>query len=81
MEDYFVLDESKAATRQTFFGVFDGHGGDSAARYASDNLWFRIKSREEGSEDDLTQAITCGFLRIHKEMSKLKGTSTYIFSE
>ena len=82
MEDYVVLDESEAAaTGQTFYAVFDGHGGDSAARYASDNLWSRIKSKKE-SEDDLTQAITYGFLSIHEEMrglmSKFKGAAYFI---
>lgn len=71
MEDFVVLDESETATGQTFLAVFDGHGGDSAAKYASDNLWSRIKSKRSG--DDLTRAITYGFLRIHEEMSKLKG--------
>ena len=76
MEDYISLDESETATGQTFFAVFDRHGGDSAARYASNNLWSRIKSRKR-SEDNLTQAITYGFLRIHEEMSKLKGAAYF----
>ena len=81
MEDYVVIDESEGATGQVLYAVFDGHGGDSSARYANDNLWSKIKSRK-GSEDDVTQAIIYGFSRIHvemrEEMLKLKGAVYFI---
>ncbi|CAH0392618.1 unnamed protein product [Bemisia tabaci] len=42
IEDTFIVYENARGTGASFFGVFDGHGGDYAAIYARDRLMKRI---------------------------------------
>nr|XP_027194006.1 protein phosphatase 1D-like [Dermatophagoides pteronyssinus] len=54
-----------------FFGIFDGHGGDMAARYTRQNLCHNIvRQRKFWSNDDdqICLAIHKGFVRTQKEM-------------
>ena len=55
----------------TFFGIFDGNGGDMAARYSRDNLFRNIiRQREFWSGDDkkICLAIHRGFVRTQRNM-------------
>lgn len=59
-----------------FFGIFDGHGGDMAARYTRQNLCHNIvRQRKFWSEDDdqICLAIHKGFVRTQKEMLREVG--------
>lgn len=54
-----------------FLGIFDGHGGDMAARYTRQNLCRNIvRQRKFWSNDDdqVCLAIHKGFVRTQKEM-------------
>ena len=41
IQDYVAM---KVETLNSFFSVFDGHGGKEAAKYAKENLWEAIKT-------------------------------------
>lgn len=56
-----------------FLGIFDGHGGDQAARYSRQNLCHNIvRQRKFWSDDDdqVCLAIHKGFVRTQKEMMR-----------
>ena len=46
MEDFISVKEN------TFFGVFDGHGGKEAAKCVSEQLWDIIKGQPKFSESN-----------------------------
>ena len=48
--------------RLSFFGVYDGHGGDKVAIYAGDNLHKIVAKQEAFKEGDLKKALQDGFL-------------------
>lgn len=49
-------------TRISFFGVYDGHGGDKVAIYTGDNL-HKITAKQEAFKDgNFEQALKDGFL-------------------
>ena len=59
-----------------YFGVFDGHGGVHAAKYAKENLLDEITSLKGfWSEDDneVLKAIKDGFVATHHKMWKIVG--------
>ncbi|XP_034230505.1 protein phosphatase 1D [Thrips palmi] len=75
MEDYFVLNyepsEDEHKLEFAFFGIFDGHGGKEAARFAKDRLMNFIVSDKRfwsDEDDDVCQAITSGYLQTHHAM-------------
>ncbi|KAL1629660.1 Protein phosphatase 2C 2 [Neofusicoccum ribis] len=58
-------DDSKptaANLRLSFFGVYDGHGGDKVAIYAGDNLHRIIAKQDAFKEGNIEQALKDGFL-------------------
>eukprot|EP01103_Thecamoeba_quadrilineata_P008599 TRINITY_DN18333_c0_g1_i1.p1 TRINITY_DN18333_c0_g1~~TRINITY_DN18333_c0_g1_i1.p1 ORF type:complete len:395 (+),score=54.29 TRINITY_DN18333_c0_g1_i1:3-1187(+) len=59
---------------QSFFAVFDGHGGSEAALYARDNIWNFIKEQPRflpnASREDIVDSIQMGFLKTQEEMRK-----------
>jgi len=60
-------DESNGATtasdkRLSFFGVYDGHGGDKVAIYTGENLHKIIAKQESFKKGDIEQALKDGFL-------------------
>eukprot|EP00948_MAST-09A_sp_MAST-9A-sp1_P003669 g3669.t1 len=62
--------EQKKDKAPTFYGVFDGHGGDGASKYCAEHLCLNIMN----SPSFLTnprQALTEGFLRTDDEYVKL----------
>lgn len=48
--------------RISFFGVYDGHGGDKVAVYTGENLHRIIAKQEAFKSGDLEKAIKDGFL-------------------
>jgi len=48
--------------RLSFFGVYDGHGGDKVAIYAGDNLHGIVAKQEAFKEGDIKKALQDGFL-------------------
>jgi protein phosphatase 2C family protein 2/3 len=51
-----------AATRLSFFGVYDGHGGDRVALFAGENIHQIIARQESFKKGDIEQALKDGFL-------------------
>ncbi|PMD44222.1 protein phosphatase-like protein 2C [Hyaloscypha variabilis F] len=57
--------ESKPAgadTRLSFFGVYDGHGGDKVAQFAGENIHLIIAKQDAFKKGDIEQALKDGFL-------------------
>ncbi|KAF2198727.1 protein phosphatase-like protein 2c [Delitschia confertaspora ATCC 74209] len=48
--------------RLSFFGVYDGHGGDKVAIYTGENLHKIVAKQEAFKEGDLKKALQDGFL-------------------
>ena len=48
--------------RLSFFGVYDGHGGDKVALFAGENLHKIIANQESFKQGNLEQALKDGFL-------------------
>jgi serine/threonine protein phosphatase PrpC len=53
---------SDAEHRISFFGVYDGHGGDKVALYSGEHLHEIIAKQEAFKRGDLEKAIKDGFL-------------------
>jgi len=53
---------SNAETRLSFFGVYDGHGGDRVALFAGENIHQIIAKQEAFKKGDIEQALKDGFL-------------------
>ena len=48
--------------RLSFFGVYDGHGGDKVALFAGENVHKIIAKQEAFKKGDIEQALKDGFL-------------------
>lgn len=67
-----VNDDAKNASKQAFFGVFDGHGGAKAAEFAAKNLGRNIINEVAlRSEEELEEAVREGYLTTDAEFLKL----------
>jgi len=53
---------ASADTRLSFFGVYDGHGGDRVALFAGENIHQIIAKQEAFKKGDIEQALKDGFL-------------------
>ncbi len=51
-----------ADKRLSFFGVYDGHGGDKVAVFAGEHIHQIIAKQEAFKKGDLEQALKDGFL-------------------
>ena len=49
-------------TRLSFFGVYDGHGGDKVALFAGENIHQIIAKQDAFKKGDIEQALKDGFL-------------------
>lgn len=68
--------EVKAAPlehRVSFFGVYDGHGGERIAAYSGDNVHKIIVTQESFKTGDYAQALKDGFLATDRAI--LQGIS------
>lgn len=61
--------------RLSFFGVYDGHGGDKVALYTGDNLHKIIAKQEAWKTGNLEQALKDGFLATDRAI--LSGTDRH----
>lgn len=52
--------------RISFFGVYDGHGGDKVAIYTGEHLHKIIAKQESFKKKDFEQALKDGFLAIDR---------------
>ena len=53
---------ASAEARLSFFGVYDGHGGDKVALFAGENIHKIIANQEAFKQGHLEQALKDGFL-------------------
>lgn len=49
-------------SRLSFFGVYDGHGGDKVAQFAGDNVHLILAETPAFASGNLEQALRDGFL-------------------
>lgn len=61
-EDGKTAKPAALASRLSFFGVYDGHGGDKVALFTGENLHKIIAKQESFRKGDLEQALKDGFL-------------------
>lgn len=59
--------------RISYFGVYDGHGGDKVALYTGDNLHKIVAKQEAFKAGNFEQALKDGFLAIDRSI--LSGSS------
>ncbi|KAH7325903.1 phosphatase 2C-domain-containing protein [Stachybotrys elegans] len=57
-----ATDKSKASEKLSFFGVFDGHGGDKVALFAGQNIHNIILGQDKFKSGDYAQSLKDGFL-------------------
>ncbi|XP_065891613.1 protein phosphatase 1D-like [Dysidea avara] len=75
MEDFTEVSTMYTSKGLGFLAVYDGHGGSDAAKFAKDNLWASIKTRDGFESEDTFEvalAIRAGFLYTHEEMWKVR---------
>lgn len=61
----------------SFFGVYDGHGGQRAAQYASENI-YKIFIEKEKSTRKFQQVMKDAFIQVEEEiMNKAKEDDTF----
>ncbi|KAG9534132.1 protein phosphatase, partial [Aureobasidium melanogenum] len=60
------LKPAASDVRISFFGVYDGHGGDKVALYTGENLHKIIAKQEAFKNKDFEQALKDGFLAIDR---------------
>ncbi|CAG8723836.1 21579_t:CDS:2, partial [Cetraspora pellucida] len=53
----------------SYFGVYDGHGGQNVAKYSGNNLHARI-AKDDKFDTDLEKAIQNGFLDTDEDLKK-----------
>jgi protein phosphatase PTC2/3 len=53
---------TRVEDRLSFFGVYDGHGGDRVAQFAGENIHHIIAKQEAFKKGDIEQALKDGFL-------------------
>ena len=52
--------------RMSFFGVYDGHGGDKVALFAGDNVHKIIAKQETFKKGEYDQSLRDGFLAVDR---------------
>lgn len=60
------LKPANSDVRISFFGVYDGHGGDKVALYTGEHLHKIIAKQESFKTKDFEQALKDGFLAIDR---------------
>ena len=53
---------AESEVRLSFFGVYDGHGGDKVAIYTGENLHKIVAKQDAFKEESIEQALKDGFL-------------------
>lgn len=57
-----ALKPASAEDRLSFFGVYDGHGGDRVAIFAGEQIHQIVAKQEAFKKGDIEQALKDGFL-------------------
>ena len=84
MEDYLAvklypndrLRQVPHLREQSYIGVFDGHGGKEAAKFARERLWEVIQDQPKYQLNDVEsvcESLREAYLAIHREMEPLRG--------
>ena len=60
------LKPAASDVRISFFGVYDGHGGEKVAIYTGENLHNIVAKQESFKNKDFEQALKDGFLAIDR---------------
>ncbi|KAJ3082904.1 Protein phosphatase 2C 2 [Quaeritorhiza haematococci] len=60
--------DKSSAPRISFFGVFDGHGGPTVAKYAGAKLHFRVAKDEYYKKGVFGEALKSGFLGVDEDL-------------
>lgn len=55
-------EDAKSDKRLSFFGVFDGHGGDKVALFSGENIHNIIAKQDSFKNGDYAQGLKDGFL-------------------
>lgn len=58
----FPLAQKSHASKISFFGVYDGHGGDKVALFAGENVHKIVAKQESFKKSNYEQALKDGFL-------------------
>ncbi|KAE8445302.1 hypothetical protein EG329_013540 [Mollisiaceae sp. DMI_Dod_QoI] len=61
-DDGAEIKPADGETRLSFFGVYDGHGGDKVAQFAGENIHQIIAKQDAFKKGDIEQALKDGFL-------------------
>lgn len=61
-EDGKEITAADIQSRLSFFGVYDGHGGDKVAQFAGENIHQIIAKQDAFKKGDIEQALKDGFL-------------------
>lgn len=84
MEDMFSvayhMTEDRKDLEYAFFGIFDGHGGQEAAKFAKEHLLDNIVSQKDFWSDDdeaIMRSIRKGFMDTHEAMWHDLGMFTF----
>jgi len=70
------LKPADSDVRISYFGVYDGHGGDKVALYTGDHLHKIIAKQDVFKSGNFEQALKDGFLAIDRAI--LSGSSTLL---
>ena len=84
MEDYVAvklcpneeLQQIPHLKEQVYMGVFNGHGGKEAAKFANERLWDIIQAQPKFRLDNVQSVrdgIQDAYLTLHSEMEPLRG--------
>lgn len=63
-------------SRLSFFGVYDGHGGDKVALFSGENIHKIVAKQEAFKKGDVEQALKDGFLATDRAI--LTSRSTHV---
>ena len=84
MEDYLAvklcpndrLRQVPHLREQAYIGVFDGHGGKEAAKFARERLWDVIQDQPKYQMNDIKsvcESLREAYEALHREMEPLRG--------
>jgi len=62
------LKPADSNTRISFFGVYDGHGGDKVAIYTGEHLHNIVAKQDAFKRGEFEQALKDGFLAIDRSI-------------
>ncbi|KAI9282675.1 phosphatase 2C-like domain-containing protein [Sporodiniella umbellata] len=70
MEDAHSAELDLENTGASFFGVYDGHGGSSVAKYTGEHLHSRVRQSEFFEKKDYAQAMVDAYLALDRMLAE-----------